>query len=681
MGTSRFSYMLRYAVEPGHMEQERLKSLVSFCQNAQIDDVMFFINGEELNSGHQTEDELLPWLDVIIRGKSMLEPLGISTSINPWTTFLHMDRGRTLRSGQSFRLMVDPRGKSSSAVVCPLCPEWRKYIKRMYAAYAALEPNVLWLEDDFRFHNHAPLEWGGCFCDVHLQQFSKLAGVKQMTRESFISGVLRPGNPHPYRQIWLDTCRETLIEIANEIREVVHSISPATRLGLMTSDPQIHAAEGRNWRRLFSALAGDRQAVIRPHLPSYAEVPGIVYWRGFNQISRTTAALVPDQVMICPELENFTYTLFNKSIAFQQFQLETSLLVGATGITMNIFDMMGNGVYHEERHDKCLQESKAFLNQISGLNLSVHEQTGIEIPVCENASGTLHTSSGTNMSELYPDETFWAALFSAFGVANKISPCLSEKTAAVAISGQYFRNMSESEIRDLFASRLVFLNGDAVHTLYCMGMGSLCGIRNVEWHSADSGFQAYEQVSDGNTYFGIELARMTAQASVGNLLAIEYDLPVHQFTAIHRYDGQVACPGMVLVQDRVFIMPYGQKGEHKALLHPVRQEIIQQVLQKLKTGRPLMICNYVPHVSVFEYRREDQQCIVIVNTSLDRVKEIDFSRSSISVGGWVLYTREHPAGQPVELNLRGNYIRFEGEIEPLTMVVLCKKINTNCQVE
>ena len=49
--------------------------------------------------------------------------------------------------------------------------------------YATVKPNMVWVEDDFRFHNHAPLEWGGCFCDLHIAEFSKRAG-RELSREN-----------------------------------------------------------------------------------------------------------------------------------------------------------------------------------------------------------------------------------------------------------------------------------------------------------------------------------------------------------------------------------------------------------------------------------------------------------------------------------------------------------------
>lgn len=165
-----------------------------------------------------------------------------------------------------FRPMVDVEGNEAALCVCPLCEKWQRHIAGLYARYAQLEPSILWVEDDFRLHNHAPLVWGGCFCEEHMRIYSERAG-KALTREEFLRGVLRPGPPHPYRKIWLDVSRETMLSAARAIGQAVRQASATTKVGLMSSVPHVHAAEGRDWHALLRALGG-RPAARGPHPPA-----------------------------------------------------------------------------------------------------------------------------------------------------------------------------------------------------------------------------------------------------------------------------------------------------------------------------------------------------------------------------------------------------------------------------
>ncbi|NMB96803.1 MAG: hypothetical protein GYA02_09365 [Clostridiaceae bacterium] len=68
--SNNYKYILRFAVEPGNNEDERLYQLIDFCKTALIDEVMFFINCEELNQGHLTIEQTKPWMDVIKKVKN-----------------------------------------------------------------------------------------------------------------------------------------------------------------------------------------------------------------------------------------------------------------------------------------------------------------------------------------------------------------------------------------------------------------------------------------------------------------------------------------------------------------------------------------------------------------------------------------------------------------------------------
>jgi len=628
-GSGGFRYILRFAVQPGHHEEERFSSLLDFCKAALIDEVMFFINCEELNQGHLTMEETSLWMDVIRKGKKLLDAVGIKTSINPWSTLLHCDRGRKLKEGQEFNLMVDPYGNRASAVACSLCLKWRRYLSEMYSYYASIKPSVIWVEDDFRLHNHDPLIWGGCFCEQHMHEYSKRAG-KKLSREDFVRGILQPGEVHPYRKIWLDVSRETMADVAEMLGTAVRKVSDETKVGLMSSDPAVHCAEARDWETLLKGLSAGQPPVIRPHLPSYAEVTPQRYIMDFRAISMMTCAFLPQTAEIYPELENYQHTRFAKSKAFTRFQVETSAIAGSHGITMNIFDMMGNGVLMNEGYQDILAAARPFVNQLAGLGLDVSKQRGIKIPICGESSYTLKTCRGDNMSGLYPRESFWAQLLTVYGVANAYTREKKHTNSIIAVSGQYFRNLSCKELTDLFNGNFIIMEGEAAYTLWNMGYGDLAGIAGAGWHRVNSGFQAYEEVCGEEIYGGIKNARMSSQGWAGDYLKIQYgeNADYRIISEVRAPDGRVAGPGMVLC-NHALILPYGHLGsEFYAHLNTTRQEIIGKLLRRFSDGvRPAMVLD-APYVSVFDYELDGLRVLLVVNASGD-----DFDEIRIRVAG------------------------------------------------
>jgi len=615
-----FRYILRFGIQPGFHEDRRLETLIEFCKEASIDEVMFFIGPEELNSGHLTKEEAEPWLEGIAKAKRLLDPIGIKTSINPWATLLHTDRGRRLKSGQNFTLMVDPYGNRASAVACPLCENWRRYIVEMFSLYASIRPYMIWIEDDFRLHNHEPLIWGGCFCELHMKEFSRRAG-KILSREEFVEGILRPGDPHPYRKVWLDVCRETMIELAKIISDAVHKVSPETYVGLMSSDPEVHCIEGRDWHGILDNLATQSTPSInRPHLPSYTEVTPQVYIMRFNAVSRLTKTFIPDHTMVYPELENFPFSLFSKSKAFTRFQLETSSVLDSDGITLDIFDIMGNGILLRDGYQDILSSSKNFINAIKTLGINFKRQYGVKVLVDPNSSYTINTYYGRSMDELRPRETFWAQLFSAYSITNIYDVDKDQKDSVVAISGQYLRNLSKGQIYSLFKNNFVMLEGEAIWTLYYMGYGDLIGIMNIKLIRHNTGIASYEQVCDNNKYYGIEEARMSSQNTAGDIFAIEYKETPDILSLIKDPYGNTVANGMAVYKGKAFIFPYGFfDNDFTAHRNPIRQEIVQKILEKYCYGQKLTFVRNLPYVGVFDYELEDKRVMVLVNASGDDI--------------------------------------------------------------
>ena len=156
--------------------------------------------------------------------------------------------------GRDISPMVSPTGEVSKACASFADPVWREYFWRQYGAFAKLGFRVMWVEDDFRYHNHRPLTWGGGFEPGMLERFSRKVGRK-VTREEVVRAILKPGKPHPWRAKWMATWGQAQTEAAAGLAKAVAENAPGdTRLGLMSNTPAAHSKEGRDWDALFDAL-------------------------------------------------------------------------------------------------------------------------------------------------------------------------------------------------------------------------------------------------------------------------------------------------------------------------------------------------------------------------------------------------------------------------------------------
>ena len=81
-----FRYILRYYIDPGYCENERIAELVDFCQNSCIKEVMLFFNPEEVNNGHITLEELARFIpaflqDGMVNDRLVTLPVAKSTEL------------------------------------------------------------------------------------------------------------------------------------------------------------------------------------------------------------------------------------------------------------------------------------------------------------------------------------------------------------------------------------------------------------------------------------------------------------------------------------------------------------------------------------------------------------------------------------------------------------------------
>lgn len=666
-----YTYSLRVTICPDFYTEEKFRELLEFCKEAQIDDIQFFVDSEEINQGHPTEEELKPWLRMLAGFKPQVEDAGMTMSLNPWTTTLHMDRGRKLKKGQNFTTMTDRNGTQAKAVACPLDSNFQKYIKKTYGMYAELGFNTIWVEDDFRLHNHTPLEWGGCFCDLHMKKFSAKA-KKELDRTEFADGVVCEGEPHPYRKIWLDSARYTMNSLASVIGEAVHEKAPQTRIGLMSSVPEVHCIEGRDWKQIFANLSGDTRPLNRPHLPAYGEGAARQYAIDFQKISRLSAAITGEIAQLWPELDNLPHTTFSKSHRFARLEMESTLALGAEGITINIFDMIGNGISPRQKNEKMLKEIKPYLQGVRNLDYKGSQERGVCVMYSDKSSYTVHANGKKNMDAIQPCETFWAEYLGVFGIAYRYCDDSAVKGEIVAVSGQYFRNLTKRQIETLFYNNIILLEGEAAETLYDMGLGHLAGIETCEWYALNGGRHSYEQVAGDRIVQELPEARISAQSiaewvETGDYLHITYStenrLP---WTLMKAPNGTTAGDGLTVVADRVIIFPYGHmRNQYYFLLNPVRQELFRELLLSQKGVELPAVVRECQYVTANYYEQEGKNILLLINYATDDFEDVEIS-VPCEVHNVYEISRDHGIKIPMKFETTENGIILQDTLEHMT---------------
>lgn len=353
----------------------QLADLVRACEEFHINEVLLFPHGLDLEdsmSGYWTLDQVRADCERVARAKAALARVGVRTGLNIWHTLGHGDRGRDMTGEFPFQPLVDTEGRACRANACPLCPTWQQHMTACFEMYAAIKPGRIFLDDDFRWHNHRTADGGGqmtCFCPLHLAAFNRRHG-STFHREALVREILRPGTPSPVRAQWLDFQRDILNDTARLLGDTVRRIDPEIEMGLMSSHPDCHAAEGRDWGKLLEALCGQgRRALLRPSYPDYMEGWQRDIPRNLFALRHSLAQLPREHTLFFSELDNCIPTRFNRSPEYIAMQTMLCAILGIGQFHYSLFEFMGNpDTFTENRaYGEMLRQIRPHVEQILAL--------------------------------------------------------------------------------------------------------------------------------------------------------------------------------------------------------------------------------------------------------------------------------------------------------------------------
>ncbi len=487
-GTGRpLRYHLRFQILPGPRVERDAAVLARLCRRHGVEEVVLFFAAEEWNNGLLSRKDEDTWFDAVARAKTVLERAGVVCSLNPWMTVLHCDRGRRFPADRAFRPLVAPDGGVSRACASFADPAWRRYAADLYGRFAALGFRVLWVEDDFRYHNHAPLTWGGGFEPEILARFEERIGRKT-SREEVVANLLKPGKPHPWRAQWMALWREVQVQAAAELARAVAERAPnAARLGLMSSAHTRHSQEGRDWLRLFSALSLDGRVAHRPHFAPYSDTVGRTEAHAMMMLD-VQRAFRPPQAEVAPEIENFPFTAWTKSDTQTWAEMALALFYGSDALLLDLFPFCANRADREPRVWALLDRSRPALEWIAARFTPDLRTAGVGLPWRQDAMAHVRTEHGRSMDELDANSFGPGQLLLPLGV-----PVSAEMQPVNALFGSLAWAWSDAELRRMLGGGLL-LDAQAAEILRRRGFAREIGLAALTMLDREESLYALEEV-------------------------------------------------------------------------------------------------------------------------------------------------------------------------------------------
>jgi hypothetical protein len=661
--------MLRYFMRSESATQQT-DGLIAYCKENHIPHVIFFSgNHWDMGWNHPTLVEAKSRVEVLRLVFSRMRAARLRTSINIWATLGHDDIGRDERERFSWQFMVGDDGAESRAIPCPIDPQWRAYIGKLYGLFAQLEPEIMYIDDDFRYHNHSPVSWG-CFCPLHLEEMARRTGKRQSREELVHQIVSAWPQPTEERRCWFDLCDDSFLEVARIISDAVKAASPKTHMGLMCSDPNTHAAEGRRWLDMVQAFSvSGNQPVLRPHYASYQEG---TYREIPSQLTcmRKLQPLLDGKMRLTPELENDPCTGFSKSVRLTRLEIALSLFLVPPDITLDILSFVDTRFDYDMAIDQMLRDSYDYFGGICDWSSQCRNERGLQILWDERFP--LHRKVDVDRMTVLPAPRVWEGAMDLMGFAGTFYP--DEVKLA---SRSYLEERTEDEIATLLRGKLL-LDGDAAVFLAERGFGSQIGLKDIQpLHGA---YNYERMVSE-------EFAGRYVGQDQTTVRAIKYRLdPMEKAVVVSRMfglEGTISSPGMTLFENslggRVGVIPQnGSTGDLAAVTFRgwKRQYVLRKMLEWINQGPlPLFVEDAA---NVLPLRRDGEGSVLvgIANLTPDTLPHINFRMAPFFRGTPQLESLLYQKMPSFQVTFQEGYWRFQVAVEVPPLELACIKITS-----
>jgi len=612
-------YGLRFHILPDQDAAGRARDLGAFCRAHGIEEVHLFVAPEEWNDGLLDRAQIETSLEGMRQVLPILRQAGLKTSLNLWATTLHTDRGRRFKPEHHFQPMVSPRGMAAKSVASFACPNWQRYVADLYGAFAALGFDVLWIEDDFRYHNHDPLDWGGTFDPLMLERFSRRIG-RPVTLQEVVEAILQPGLPHPWRAEWQAVWFAAQHETMQGIRQAVEAACPSAALGLMSSTPEAHSLEGRDWQGLFQAMDIGGRVFHRPHFTTYSETQGpeLINAAAMLDVQR---AFRPGHARVYPEIENFPFGPFVKSDTCTFAQMAMCMILGSDGLLLDLNSMTGASIDTEPYVGELLDASWPGLDWLAGTFDAAMETHGVGVPWRSDAASRLRTSLGESMAELQVSPLPPARILGSFNIAFQMRP-----GRVNALWGPFAWTFSDEEIRQFLKGGL-WLDAEAAEILIARGFGSDIGLAGITRQGREDSNYSMERVDSVGS--GVPLGlRLSANGFSSSALLMP-DSQTETWTSWLNARGERlgtclsvfrnAMDGMVAVNG------YDLFREERSLFKNFhRLRMVQSLIRRLSGGKPPVMVEGGPYLVPMDLGHPGQRDrrVVVWNMAHDSARPV-----------------------------------------------------------
>lgn len=419
-------------------------------------------------SVHKQSAETLVGVAEKFRALGIRVSLQLSNSIGHGEYMAYRDCSGLVYEGSPVEHMVGADGTVAGYCFCWNGRHMRDYVKAEIKEYVSrIKPFRVWIDDDMRPRNHAPVNVG-CFCDDCIARFNKKYG-SSFTRETLVQEI--NFGDIAWREKHIAFLRESLGDFCYEVSAAVHEACPDTAMGYQHGN--YFGYVGKDYDFIYDAMrrATGKNPASRPGGGSYDDFSPNTFIGKGEELDFQNYTL-PDYVEeIRPEIESLPDIVYGKSIGGTCFETSYYLASGATAMS---YAIMMNNYESMEWHGKML----AAFAKNRELWLKLAETSKKTYP--------------TGLTMAFPEAAYLRPVKSLFGYGNgsyrdftplryvNIPVAFSrDKSLPTYLSNSNAAQMTDAEIRALM-SRPVVTTAATVAALAQRGFSFPCTVKSID---------------------------------------------------------------------------------------------------------------------------------------------------------------------------------------------------------
>ena len=483
-----------------------------------------------------------------------------------------------------WQLAVKPDGTSTYRM-CPMDERFLAYISKTCRTFAEENIDFFMIDDDTR------LVWGlpGCFCPLHLAEFSKRTG-RNWNREEVVSMLKKDGKGQ-YAKVWEGVKIDSLRRFFKTVREGFGDSIPGM---LCVCWIRSHKEHAREFAEIL-ALPGQTPVVRGTGAPYHGKGKDLFHVVGACSSYAAQMDAVGDGVIYMQESDTCPHTLWATSAVRMMNHLVMLALEGCKGAKIWI---TRTGNYHEKKsgaaYRRIFNENRGLMQWATKVELSRY---GVVIPKC----GPSYLNFGDRYLAL-------TGIPYRFGKARP-----GEVTA---LTQETLELLSHDDISEVLSGKVI-LDGPAAIWLTKNGFTDKIGVRAKPWnrktiqvHEFDNGFRQSGMRRGG-------LADLTEMDNAARVVSKLLNRPKLDAEPVYEAPGSIlfdnAAGGKVLVLAQK--VPEQMPAYYEAAFYSERYRDAMVRWLKLLAGKtPGGVCYQgVGPVTCESGTTREGECIVVLN--------------------------------------------------------------------